>query len=73
MSDRENLKIMLVDDTVEVYLGGKDYLKRFRTLMDRMGTYQELKSQNNDIASIDLRFENQIWYRLRGASASVQR
>ena len=73
MSDRENMKIMLVDDTVEVYLGGKDYLKRFRTLMDRMGTYQELKSQNNDIASIDLRFENQIWYRLRGASASVQR
>ena len=73
MSDKENLKILLVDDTAEVYLGGKDFLKRFLTLMDNMGTYQEFKDQNNDIASIDLRFDGQIWYRLRGASTSIQR
>jgi cell division septal protein FtsQ len=73
ISDRNNLKIMLVDDTAEVYLGSKDYLKRFRTLMDYMGKYQELKSKNNDIASIDLRFDGQILYRPRGAGASIQR
>jgi cell division septal protein FtsQ len=73
ISDRNNMKIMLVNDTAEVYLGGKDYLKRFRTLMDYMGKYQELKSKNNDIASIDLRFDGQIVYRQRGASPSVQR
>jgi cell division protein FtsQ len=73
ISDRNNVKIMLVNDTAEVYLGGKDYLKRFRTLMDYMGKYQELKSKNNDIASIDLRFDGQIVYRQRGASPSIQR
>jgi cell division septal protein FtsQ len=73
ISDQNNVKIMLVDDTAEVYLGGKDYLKRFRTLMDYMGKYQELKSKNNDIASIDLRFDGQIVYRQRGASQSIQR
>jgi cell division septal protein FtsQ len=62
ISDLKNLKIMLVDDTVEVYLGDKDYLKRFRTLMNYMGTYRELKDQKRIIASIDLRDENKIWY-----------
>jgi cell division septal protein FtsQ len=73
VSDRENLKIMLVDDTVEVYLGDKDYLKGFRTLMKHMGTYRELKEQKNDIAVIDLRLENKILYQPRSASASIQR
>ena len=36
ISDPENLKILLVDDTAEVFLGEKDYLKRFRTLMDNL-------------------------------------
>jgi cell division septal protein FtsQ len=73
ISDRENLKVILVDDTVEVYLGGKDYLKRFRTLMNYMGKYRELKDQKNDIASIDLRYENRIVYRPRSAGTSIQR
>jgi cell division septal protein FtsQ len=73
ISDRNNLKIMLVDDTAEVYLGGKDYVRRFHTLMDYMGKYQELKGKNSDIASIDLRFDGQIVYRSRGASQSIQR
>jgi cell division septal protein FtsQ len=73
ISDRNNLKIMLVNDTAEVFLGGKDYVKRFHTLMDYMGKYQELKSKNTDIASIDLRFEGQIVYRSKSASQSIQR
>ncbi len=69
ISDRENLKILLVDDTAEVYLGEKDYLKRFRSLMDNMKQYQELKNQYTEIESIDLRFDNNIIYRPRRASA----
>jgi cell division septal protein FtsQ len=60
ISDLNNLKIMLVNDTAEVSLGSKDYLNRFHNLM---GYYPELKSKNHDIASIDLRFEGQIVYR----------
>ena len=63
ISDPENLKILLVDDTAEVYLGDKDYLKRFRTLMNNLGEYQKLKDQYTEIVSIDLRYDNQIVYR----------
>jgi cell division protein FtsQ len=63
ISDPENLKILLVNDTVEVFLGEKDYLKRFRALMDNMGKYQELKDQYTEIESIDLRMGDKIIYR----------
>jgi cell division protein FtsQ len=62
ISEPENLKILLVDDTAEVYLGEKDYLKRFRVLMNNLGEYQKLKDQYTDFVSIDLRFENKIVY-----------
>ncbi len=69
VSDRKNLKIMLVDDTAEISLGDKDYLKRFRTLMKYMDKYQELKSQNNVIASIELRVDGQIVFQPPRTSA----
>ena len=69
ISDPENLKILLVDDTAEVYLGEKDYLKRFTVLMSNLGNYQELKDQDTDFVSIDMRFDNQIVYRRRPQSA----
>ena len=65
ISDPENLKILLVDDTAEVYLGDKDYLKRFSTLMSNLGEYQKLKDQYTEFVSIDMRFDNQIVYRPR--------
>jgi cell division septal protein FtsQ len=65
ISDRENLKVMLVDDTVEVYLGEKDYLKRFHSLMENMNKYLELRNQYAEIESIDLRFPGNIIYRPR--------
>ena len=71
ISDRKNLKIMLVDDTAEVQLGNRDYLKRFRILMKYRDQYRELKSQNNDIASIDMRFDGQIVYQPSHTSAIV--
>jgi cell division protein FtsQ len=69
ISDRENLKVLLVDDTAEVLLGEKDYLKRFHTLMENMKQYRDLKEQYMEIESIDLRFDGNIIYRPRRTSA----
>jgi cell division protein FtsQ len=69
ISDPENLKILLVDDTAEVYLGEKDYLKRFSTLMNNLGEYQKLKNQYTEFVWIDMRFENQIVYLPRRGNA----
>ncbi len=69
VSDRENLKILLVDDTAEVYLGEKDYLKRFGTFINNLSEYQKLKLQYNEFASIDLRYEGQIVYLPRRENA----
>ena len=63
LSDANDVKLLLVDDTAEIHMGDADFLKRFRTLMSNMSQYQELKAQYNEIASIDLRFDGQIIYR----------
>jgi cell division septal protein FtsQ len=60
LSDPSNMKLMLVNDTAEIYLGDKDFQERFSTLMRFMGQYEELKSQNNKILSIDVRFNGQV-------------
>jgi cell division protein FtsQ len=69
ISDPENLKIMLVDDTAEIYMGGDDFLKRFRTFINNMGEYQKLKNQFSEFASIDMRYKGQIVYRPRHENA----
>jgi cell division protein FtsQ len=67
VSDPANLKILLVDDSAEIFLGEKDFSKRFRKLMENLSTYQDVKSQNsNDIDSVDLRIPGQIGYHVRG-------
>ncbi len=63
LSDKGNVRVLLVDDTVEVMLGDHDFLKRYRTLMSNLPQYRELKSEYEGITSIDLRFEGQIVYR----------
>ncbi|HYK91000.1 MAG TPA: FtsQ-type POTRA domain-containing protein [Acidobacteriota bacterium] len=63
ISDKSNVKVTLVDDTAEIYLGDRDFLKRFRALMSNLPEYQELKSQYNEISVIDLRFDGNIVYR----------
>jgi cell division septal protein FtsQ len=62
ISDRNNLKIMLVDNTAEIYLGKGDYLNRFRALLNS-DEYQKFKSQNRNIPVVDLRFDDQIIFR----------
>ena len=71
LSDPGNLKILLVDDTAEVYLGENDYQKRFCTLMNNLSQYQELKSQYGYIPLIDMRFDGQIVYRLGQSEAGL--
>jgi cell division protein FtsQ len=65
ISDPDNLKVLLVDDTAEVLLGEKDYQKRFSSLMENMKQYRELKNQYTEIESIDLSVEGKIIYRPR--------
>lgn len=69
ISNPENLKLLLVDDTAEVFLGEKDYQKRFLALMENRKQYQELKNQYSEIESIDLRVDGIITYRPRHANA----
>jgi cell division protein FtsQ len=65
LSDPANVKVLLVDDTAEVLLGDRDFLKRFQTFMSNLPQYEDLKAQGKDIAIVDLRFDSQIVYRLR--------
>jgi len=65
IADRSNLKIMLVNDTHEIYLGEKDYLRRIRKFMNNLSEYEKLKEQYNEFASIDLRYDREIIYKLR--------
>jgi cell division protein FtsQ len=65
LSDPANVKVLLVDDTAEVFLGDRDFLRRFQMFMSNLPQYRDLKAQGKDIAAVDLRFDSQIVYRLR--------
>ena len=65
ISDPANIKVLLVDDTAEVFLGDRDFLRRFQMFMSNLPQYQDLKAQGKDIAAVDLRYDSQIVYRLR--------
>ncbi len=85
LSDLTNAKVLLVDDTAEIYLGDRDFLKRFGTFMANLPHYRDLKLQHQEIASVDMRYEGQIIYRpvlgiaepmaevAAGADSAVQR
>jgi cell division septal protein FtsQ len=66
VSDRDNIKVMLVDETAEIFLGDREFGKRYRTLMANMGKFYELKEQYGEIESADMRFEDKIvWLPIR--------
>ena len=69
LSDIRNVKVLLVNETAEVYLGDHDFLKRFQMFMSNRSKYEEMISEGAEIAAIDLRFESQIIYRLKNAAA----
>jgi len=63
LSDKDNVRLLLVGDTAEILLGDHDFLKRFQTLLSNMKQYQDIKEQYREIVSVDLRYEGQIIYR----------
>jgi cell division septal protein FtsQ len=65
VSDKSNLRILLVDDTAEIYLGDRDFLKRFRRLLSNMDNYRDVKSRYGDIVYVDLRVDGRIIYKPR--------
>ncbi len=70
LSDESDVRVLLLDDSAEIHMGDRDFLKRFRTLMSNMPQYRELKSQYSEIASVDLRFDGQIIYRPHRSSGA---
>ena len=68
ISDSNNLKIMLVDDTAEIQLGNEDYFKRLHTFMNSP-VYREMKEKKADIAVVYLQFKNNIVYSSERAAA----
>ncbi len=62
LTDPENVRTLLIDDTAEIFLGNRDFLKRFQAFM---AEYDGMKAQFGEIISVDLRFYPQIVYRPR--------
>ncbi|MEJ2111467.1 MAG: FtsQ-type POTRA domain-containing protein [Acidobacteriota bacterium] len=59
ISDQDNLKIMLVDDTMEIYIGNKDYAQRLQGFFTD-SRYQELRKTKGNITAVDLRLGHSI-------------
>jgi cell division septal protein FtsQ len=71
VSDRDNIKVLLVDEVAEVSLGDRDFAKRFRALMANMGQFYELKGKYGEIESVDMRFEDKIvWLPIRAKATN---
>lgn len=69
LADRQNVRVLLVDDTAEILLGDRDFLERFRKLMNNIDQYREVKERFTDIAWVDLRYDTQIIYMPRKEGA----
>ncbi len=69
LSQTSNIRILLVDDTIEVYLGDRDFLNRFRAFMSQ---YRDVRSKHGDLVSADLRFFPKIVYQTRQSSGGQE-
>ncbi len=69
LSDPGNVRLLLVDDTAEISLGDKDFLKRFQ---DFLAQYPKAKAQYGEMISVDLRFYPQIVYRPKRAAGTPE-
>jgi len=72
ISDTGNIRLLLVDDNVEIHLGDRDFLERFNTFILNKDKYQELKSEYEDIVTVDLRFEGRIIYHPKNLSGEPE-
>jgi len=69
VSDINNIKIIMENDPVEIFMGSGNYLKRFSSFVVNTKDYQELKNQGIQVAQIDLSNDGQIVYKSREAVA----
>lgn len=76
ISDRSNLKLLLVDDTPELIVGDRDFLRRFGRFVSNADGYRQAKLKYGEMSSIDLRFDGEIVYHTRrpplGGTAPVR-
>jgi hypothetical protein len=72
LSDTSNIRLLLVDENVEIHLGDREFLERFNTFILNKDKYQELKSEYEDIVTIDLRFEGRIIYHPKNLSGEQE-
>ncbi len=70
LSDKSNVRLMRVDDTAEIWLGDKSFLKRYKAFLANADRYREIREQYGEVVSVDLRFDGQIIYRPRKAPAA---
>jgi cell division protein FtsQ len=68
LSDTSNIRLLLVDDNVEIQLGDRDFSKRFNKFILNKDKYEELKSEYEDIVTVDLRFKDRIIYHPKSLS-----
>ena len=71
VTDAQNVVVVPMDDTVRIQLGDQDFLKRFRTHMEKQAYFRELKDRYGDIESIDLRYDKQIVYQPASGSQAA--
>lgn len=64
VSNPNNAVLIPMNDTVLIYLGDSDFLKRYRTFLENIASYLELKQRHGQIEAVDLRYENQIVYKI---------
>ena len=74
ISDQNNLKVILVGENTELYLGKEDYRNRLHKFFANKESYEETKKKYGDIASVDLRSDiNITYYTSRNVSGSPYR
>lgn len=69
ITEWNNLKILLVDDTCEIWLGEKDYLKRFRYVLNS-DIYTQFKN-NPALLEVDVSLGNSIRYKFAEEDGSA--
>ena len=69
LSQMDNVRILLIDDTIEIFLGDQDFLKRFQAFMSQ---YREVRAKHGDLVSADLRFFPKIVYQTRQSSGNQE-
>ena len=64
ITELNNIKIIMENDPVEIFMGNGNYLRRFSSFVGDSGKkYQELKDQGIQVAQIDLSNDGQIVYK----------